>query len=171
MNRLNFRVHANILRAKPDLLISMPRLKKLTVHGCSFEWDDGILECLKKADLKELNHITLKNSTFKDHFVDLIDVLSFYKLEYLQCINCENISVQELKCTLSKLPFLKCCDIAVDINALNSMAEFAELANKLVGIVNMCVNTLDKILSDMLSFTRSSYRARFPTGQKVAYFK
>lgn len=168
MARTEFVCSMSLIKDEPDLLLFMPNLKKLSMNGLCFDVDDigSIAISLSQASLQKLKHVLISNCFYGSQFENLVDALSSHRVSYLQCKNCGKISVDELKYTLLKMPQLKSCDVEIDLHiSVDSMNEFAELANDLVGKVNLCCNTLELVPSNMLTWKRHAYRVMFPSGQ------
>lgn len=76
---------------------------------------------------------------------------------------CDEVTVGQLKCVLEQIKTLKYCDIQCNLESVVDKHVFAELANNLVGEVKFSLNNLEAVLSSLLRFRRSSYRARIAT--------
>lgn len=83
----------------------------------------------------------------------------------LKLVFCDNRTVGELKCVLEKIPTLKFCDVECNLETVLDYHVFAEIANELLGQVNLNLDTLEMVPSCLLRHTRAEYRAKWPTGQ------
>lgn len=103
--------------------------------------------------------IPLENSLF----AAFTAALSHVQLSVLQFVSCDEVTVGQLKCVLEQINTLKYCDIQCNLESVLDKHVFAELANHLVGEVNLSLNNLEAVPSNLLRFKRSAYRATIVT--------
>ena len=91
------------------------------------------------------------------------------KLSALKCVSCGDITVGQLKYALEQIPTLRYCDVECNLQKVVDVHVFAEIANNLVGEVNLNLNNLEMIPSKLHDDTEEQlYRAPWPKGQSFA---
>ncbi|XP_048770690.1 uncharacterized protein LOC125676862 isoform X2 [Ostrea edulis] len=146
----------------------MPDLEKVTIIGLSGGQKTSNIQPiinLFDVNFQKLESLVLKGFFLKNNFFQLLSSLSHVELRVLKFVLCDYRTVGELKCILEILPTLRYCDVACNLETVLDYHVFAEIANELVGQVNLNLNTLEMVPSRLLRHKRAEYRAKWPTGQ------
>lgn len=167
LSRTEMIIHISALTNECGMKL-MPDLEKVTISGlCGGQKTSDVQPVIDLFDLNSQNieNLVLKGFCLEKNFFQLLDSLSHAKLLVLKLVFCDNRTVGELKCVLEKIPTLKFCDVECNLETVLDYHVFAEIANELVGQVNLNLDTLEMVPSFLLRHTRAEYRAKWPTGQ------
>ena len=147
-----------------NVLSLLPNLQYLTIVGDNKA--EGVMQ-LSTTELLHLKRITFKKFIFGDmlHFRNLVSAISHLKIAELQIVNCVNVKLDDLKCVLETMPTLKACDMRVRLESSEEIEDFANLANRLAGYVNLNLENLYRIPSKLLMYPWRAYRVMFPCSQ------
>lgn len=115
--------------------------------------------------LKHLQKLTLRRFQLKGDIIYIVDALSNVQMSALNCLHCESITLQELLFVLDQVPMIQYCNVNTSLSSYEEVFGFAKLANRLAGKVNLCLDSLELVPSDLLQYPRSMYRVAFPSGQ------
>jgi hypothetical protein len=146
-------------------LASMPRLKHLTVCAPGSQNHAALVKFVPKFALPNLTWLTLSGFDFNGGLSDLLNSIAHLNLTQIECHACDDVSVWEIKYMLQENRNLQCCSVSVNLSTAVDMLEFAALANELVGKVNLCWSSLERVPSKLLQYPRGQYRARYLSGQ------
>uniref|UniRef100_A0A8W8NVX5 Myb-like domain-containing protein n=1 Tax=Magallana gigas TaxID=29159 RepID=A0A8W8NVX5_MAGGI len=145
----------------------MPNLKKLTITAMNSFQEIALLRVVDlflEFEFQNLEVLVLKKFPLENSlFSAFTAALSHVQLSVLQFVSCDEVTVGQLKCVLEHIKTLKYCDIQCNLESVLDKHVFAELANHLVGEVNLSLNNLEAVPSNLLRFKRSAYRATIVT--------
>lgn len=165
-----FIVHLDALTENSGLKV-MPNLKKLTITAMNSFQEIALLRVVdlflefefQNLEVLVLKKFPLENSLFSAFTAAFTAALSHVQLSVLQFVSCDEVTVGQLKCVLKQIKTLKYCDIQCNLESVLDKHVFAVLANHLVGEVNLSLNNLEAVPSNLLRFKRSAYRATIVT--------
>lgn len=164
--RTAFIVHLDALTENSGLKF-MPNLKKLTITAMNSFQEIALLRVVDlflEFEFQNLEVLVLKKFPLENSlFSAFTAALSHVQLSVLQFVSCDEVTVGQLKCVLEHIKTLKYCDIQCNLESVLDKHVFAELANHLVGEVNLSLSNLEAVPSNLLRFKRSAYRATIVT--------
>ena len=155
LKQTEFAVHVDALSEDSGIkfmqntkeLMHWQDLKRLTIIGLQAFGKrtsnvNPVIELFLSEKFRKLESLTLKGFALENCFFALLAAFCHLKrsLSALKCVSCGDITVGQLKYALEQIPTLRYCDVKCNLQKVNDVHVFAEIANNLVGEVNLNLN-------------------------------